>query len=117
MKKLLEVLQYGETDIRFNTDIDVEKNPDQLMTITSSLLFAMVTKLWGGNERSVIAIIRALAIADLAASINPDDMLKQLKDSALVMREIFEKAKVELEKNGGKVMVFGPGISPSQTKC
>ena len=28
MKKNLEVLQYGETDIRFNTDVDPAKDPE-----------------------------------------------------------------------------------------
>ena len=39
MKKILEVLQYGEFDIRFNTDIDVMKNPAlaQHITIKSAL--------------------------------------------------------------------------------
>lgn len=28
MKKILEVLQYGDIDLRFNTDIDVFKHPE-----------------------------------------------------------------------------------------
>ncbi len=70
MKKILEVLQDGDIDIRFNTDLDPVKHPNVIPNVITRTAFAMVTKLWGGNEAAVLAMIRALAIADLAVSVN-----------------------------------------------
>ena len=49
MKKILEVLQYGETDFRFNTDIDPVKNPKVIPDILTGITFSMATRLWGGK--------------------------------------------------------------------
>ena len=65
MKKILEVLRYGENDIRFHTDLDPTKAPGIIPETTTELAIAMMTTLWGGNELAVLAMIRALAIADL----------------------------------------------------
>lgn len=54
----------------------------------------MVTRLWGGNETAVLAMIRALAIADLAVSVN----------------------RKQMERNGEKVIRFAPGVTPSSFK-
>ena len=85
MKKILEVLQYGDTDIRFNTDIDVRKNPNAVMDILSRVAFAMTTSLWGGNEMSVLAMIRTLSIADLAVSVNREEMIHQLDETSAML--------------------------------
>ena len=65
MKKILEVLRYGENDIRFRTDIDPLKDPNVIHETVIELAMAMMTTLWGGNEQAVLAMIRALSIADL----------------------------------------------------
>ena len=59
MKKILEVLRYGENDIRFNTDIDPLKDPEIIHPTVTELAMAMMTTLWGGNEQAVLAMIRA----------------------------------------------------------
>ena len=79
MKKLLEVYQYGD-EIRFSTDIDVLQNPDVIADIQAKATFSMATKLWGGKEASVIAIIRALAIADLTLCVNRKEVIEMLDD-------------------------------------
>ena len=56
MKKILEVLQDGSGLLRFNTDIDVTKNPQMALDITQSAIISMATTLWGGNEISVLAM-------------------------------------------------------------
>lgn len=116
MKKILEVLQYGEMDIRFNTDIDVNKNPEAVLDIVSKVAFSMATKLWGGNELSVLAMIRALSIADLALSINRKEMIKELDRSSETMARTMKMAAEEFRRNGGKLMTFGPGIMPGKTR-
>jgi len=116
MKKILEVLWYGENDVRFNTDIDVIKNPDVMFDINRDVLFSMLTRLWGGNELSVLAVIRALAIADLAASINTDEMVKMLSESAHFMKEVLQDARRMFEKNGGTIVTFAPGVKPGSSK-
>lgn len=115
MKKILEVLQYGEMDIRFNTDIDVAKNPQRVMEIVTKTAFTMMTKLWGGNEMSVIAMIRALAIADLSVSENRKQMIKQLDEASEDMANSVALARKEMEKRGG-VTTFNPSVKPHPTK-
>ena len=116
MKKLLEVLQYGENEIRFNTEFDVHKNVEALPMIVLGAAMSMTTKLWGGNEMSVLAVIRALCIADLAVSVNRKDMIRQLDEESEMMSKIYFEAVDEFRKGGGTVMAFGPGVTPSKTK-
>lgn len=113
MKKILEVLQYGEADIRFNTDIEIMKRPELASEIAAWTLFAMVTKLWGGNEQSVIAMIRALAIADIAASINPDEMAEMLLEAGKDLRCCLDDANRMAHENGIKIVTFNPLVKPS----
>lgn len=116
MKKILEVLQYGEFDFRFNTDIDVSRRPEIISDIASKLSFCMATKLWGGNEQSVLAVIRALAIADLSLCVNRKSMLRELARSSDMLARVFQEAKREFERHGGKVLTFGPEITPGKIK-
>ena len=116
MKKILEVHQYSDTDIRFNTDIDVSKNSEIVLDIVAKVIFAMSTKLWGGNELSVLAMVRALSIADLSISVNRKEMIKQLDESSRIMAKNFQQTLEEMKKAGGKVMTFGPGVMPGSMK-
>lgn len=115
MKKLLEVSQYGDLDIRFDTDVDIEKNPQQGFELSASAAIAMATKLWGGNERSVIAVIRSLAIADLAVSVNRKQMIRMLEEGADQMADFLNKMKSEAESSGIIMQVFPPGVKKPET--
>ena len=108
MKKVLEVLQYGENEIRFNTDFDVRKDPRVALDVTAKALMAMVTTLWGGNETSVIAMIRALSIADLAASVNMEEMVEMLKESAYSMKRSMTEAEMEMKRSGVNLTKYCP---------
>ena len=116
MKKILEVLQYSDTDLRFNTDVEVRKNPNIVPETVGRAALTMVTKLWGGNEQSVLAMIRALAIADLAVSVNRKEMIRYLDEASADMARAMVQARKEFEKNGGKIATFPPGIMPSNIK-
>ncbi len=116
MKKILEVLQYKEGDIRFNTDFDPEKNPEELICIISQVMLAMSTTLWGGNETNVLAMIRALAIADLGLSVNRQEMIRQLDLDSANFARIFRISMEAVEKSGGKVTFFDPCAKPSKTR-
>ncbi|MBO4428219.1 MAG: hypothetical protein J5771_07045 [Bacteroidales bacterium] len=116
MKKIIEVLQYGANDIRFKTDFDVEKDPQSVLDVALLATMSMMTSLWGGNETSVVAIIRALAIADLAASVNPDKMLEEMGKAAAGIAKSIQEAKEQFEKSGGRITTFAPGIQPGKTK-
>ena len=116
MKNILEVLLNGDIDIRFNTDFDPVKHPDVIPDVISRTAFAMMTRLWGGNELAVLAMIRALAVADLAVSVNRKELIRHLdEESAALARSILE-AKREFERKGGKMMVFPPNVKPSSIK-
>ena len=88
MKKILEVLRYGENDIRFHTDINPAKDPEIIHETVTELAMAMMTTLWGGNEQAVLAMLE-----------------RSLHD----VREAFEES-------GGKLMVFGPGFAPPKKR-
>ena len=112
MKKILEVLLYGDNDLRFNTDLDRSDLRDFIPTLASTAAITMVTKLWGGKEPYVLAAIRALSIADLAVSVNRKEMIRQLDECSEMLVRSFQEAKAQLEKNGGKVITFAPGVNP-----
>ena len=116
MKKILEVLQYGDFDIRFNTDIDVIRNPEAVQEVIAKSALAMTTTLWGGNEQSVLAMIRALSIADLGASVNRKQMIGFLDDSSRICALSLKEWREMMERKGNKVQVFPPNVKPSGTK-
>ena len=116
MKKILEVLRYGENDIRFNTDIDPLKDPEIIHQTVTELAMAMMTTLWGGNEQAVLAMIRALAISDLGVSVNRRQMVAFLNDASEVLADSLRAARKAFEKSGGKVMMFGPGVAPPKSR-
>ena len=115
MKKILEVLRYGENDIRFRTDIDPLQNPDTVHETVTELALAMMTTLWGGNEQAVLAMVRALAIADLGVSVNRRQMIGFLDDASGLLEASIRDARKAFEQSGGKVMVFGPGVAPPKS--
>lgn len=116
MKKILEVLQYGDNDIRFKTDLEVEKNPQMVLELTSKFAWAMLTSLWGGNERSVLAVLRSLGIADLAVSVNRKEMVRFLDESSEMMARGIQEAQQRMEQEGIKITTFGPGVQPSKMR-
>ena len=116
MKKILEVLRYGENDIRFHTDIDPSKDPTIIQQTLTELALAMMTTLWGGNEQAVLAMVRALAIADLGVSVNRRQMFRFLDDASAVLEDSLRAARKAFEETGGTVMVFGPGVTPPKKR-
>lgn len=112
MKKILEVLSYGDNDLRFNTELDQAQLKKIIPSLASAALFTMVTKLWGGKEAAVLAVIRSLALADLAASVNREEMIHILDEGSRHLAESLQEARREFERNGGKIISFGPGVNP-----
>lgn len=115
MKKILEILQYGETDIRFKTDLKPTEKPDTIPGLIGAVSFSMMTSLWGGNELDILAIIRALAIADLAVSVNREEMISMMDQDSAIFARILQEAHQEFRKNGGKAIQFAPFIQPGKT--
>ena len=116
MKIILEVLRYGENDIRFHTDIDPLKDPEIIHRTVTELAMAMMTTLWGGNEQAVLAMIRALAISDLGVSVNRRQMVGFLNEASEILEASLRDARKAFEQAGGKVMVFGPGVAPPKSR-
>ncbi len=108
MKKILEVLECSNGELKFNTDVDVIKDPESIIDITGKAIYHMATKLWGGNEHSVIAMIRAMFIADMALSPDRDIICKGLAKESKVMYEIYRQSISQF----GKVQTFPPGYGP-----
>ena len=116
MKKILEILQYGETDIRFHTDLKPSEKPDTIPGLVSTAAFSMMTSLWGGNELDILAVIRALAIADLAVSVNRKEMIKMIDQDSKFFADLLREARQSFERDGGKVVTFAPFIQPGKSK-
>ena len=116
MKTILEVLRYGNGDIIFKTDVDPLKNPDEVNNVLIQTMMSMATKLWGGNEQAVLAMIRVLSIADLALSVNRKEMIRWLDRESGNLYKAFQDASAAFKKEGGKIMTFGPGVMPPKTK-
>ena len=115
MKKILEVLQDGDGELKFNTDLDVQENPMVIMDLTVNAMLSMTTKLWGGNEQTVIAVIRALFVADMAISVDRKIVLKGLVKESERMGNQFVKMMKDLQTRG-KAMAFPPDISAPSSK-
>ena len=115
MKKILEVLQSEDGLLRFNTDLDARKDPMAIMDLTVSAMFSMASKLWGGNEQTVIAVIRSLFVADMAISVDRKIVLEGLGKESEVMGEQFMKMIKTLQTQG-KATSFPPGVRPSSSK-
>ena len=115
MKKILEVLQNAEGELKFNTDLDMQKDPLAIMDLTVNAMFSMATKLWGGNEQTVIAVIRSLFVADMAISTDRKTVLKGLGYEAEKMGDEFIKMMKTLQDQG-KAMSFPPGVQPPMSK-
>ena len=115
MKKILEVLECSNGELKFYTDVDVKKNPTAVMDVASSAVFTMATKLWGGQEDSVIAVIRALFVADMTLSVDRNVIMQGLGQEAERMSEVFNDMMNQLVK-AGKAQTFGPGIKPPSGK-
>ena len=116
MKTVLEVLQNGDGEIRFNTDFDFQKKPAELINIMAGAAIAMTTTLWSGNEVSVIAAIRALSVADLSVCVNRKDMVKHLDEESANLANSLQQAKKHFEEMGHTIAVFPPGVVPGKTR-
>lgn len=116
MKRILEVLRYGENDIRFRTDIDPLKDPNIIPKTVTEVAMAMMTSLWGGNEQAVLAMVRALSIADLGVSVNRSQMIGFLDEASEGLATSLQEAREAFEKSGGKVTVFPPGVAPPKSR-
>ena len=115
MKKILEVLQFGDGDIRFSTDFHAENNPDSITDIMTGAAAAMTTTLWGGNEASVMAVIRALCVADLACSINRKEMIDFLDQMSEDLQESMAQARYIMERAGYSIHVYPPTVKPTSS--
>ena len=116
MKKLIEVIEKENGDISFDTDL-TKNDLSEIPVFAGLFAFNMLTRLWGDNELMVLAVIRNLAVADLAVSTNRKEMVAFLdqasKDTAEQVFAVIEKMK----RDGAKVTYFNPGVMPSGKNC
>ena len=105
MKKIIEVLEYGENDIRFNTDIDVTKNPQALLDLIPKLMFSMSSSLFGKKEINVYSVIRSLISADFALSNNRKEMIKMLDEQTKALSKSFRETLNIMQKQGKAAVI------------
>lgn len=96
-KKILEVVRTEDGKIKFDTDYNVHKDPLFSLELIPEIEFWMSTDLWGGNEMSVLAVLRALTIADLALCKNRKKMIHDLDLASENSAKIFNMAMKEME--------------------
>jgi len=105
----------ADGEITFDTDIDITKGVKIIPDIAVKSAFAMITQLWGGKETSILAMLRALSVADMAVSINRDQMIDRLREEAQTLCQCIEDSKREMMSRGIKVYTFSPQ-SPKANK-
>lgn len=103
-------------EFKFKTDIDVKNNLDEIPILAPSFAWAMMTSLWGGNEISVLAVIRALAIADLGVSVNRKEMVQMLDGASEMIAETVRDFHDQMRKRGFDVQIFPPTVTPPDTR-
>ena len=108
-KTILKVVK-DDTGIRFETDANPLKNTNEIHETVIEVAMAMVTTLWGGNEQAVLAMIRALAVADLGVSVNRKQMVGFLDEASEQLADSILQARQEFQESGGKVVIFAPGV-------
>ena len=114
MKKVLEILQYGDMDIRFDTDIKITER--DITELLPKISFNMATRLWGGNEQTVLAVIRLLAIADLSLCSNREFLIRQMDENSEMLARSMQEARKQFVEGGGKIIQFPPEIMPKDIK-
>ena len=112
MKTLINVTIDENDVVAFKTDL-TEKDIPNLPVLSGVLTFNMMTRLWGGNEKMVLAAIRNLAIADLAASANRKQMVKMLDQASEDTAEMMFATMDKMKKDGVNYHMFAPGVKPS----
>lgn len=100
MKTLLEVVEQNDGMIAFRTGIDLAKQPELIPELTIRIAFCMMTRLWGGNETTVLALIRSLALADLSLSTNRKEMIKLMDDNSASLADAVRKTVKAMERSG-----------------
>lgn len=105
MRRLIEVVFDDKGDVEFKTDLN-EKDIPVLPFLAAQLCINMVTRLWDGNERMVPAAISSLAIADLAASVNRQEMIAFLDESSSDVSDMISEFFDQNHKNWMPVQSF-----------
>lgn len=105
MKKIIEVVEYADQDIRFKTDLDVARNPQLVLDLLPKLMFSMSSTLLGHNEINIFAVIRALIAADLAISVNRREMIKMLDEQTKALSKSFRETMDIMQKQGKAAVI------------
>ena len=109
METILKITRDGD-NVNFTTDLDPVSNPELIHDVIIQTAMAMMTTLWGGNEHAVLAMIRAIAVADLGVSVNRQEMVAFLDDASRVLADSLADARAAFVQNGGKITTFAPGV-------
>lgn len=114
MKKILEVLEYSNTDIRFKTDLDFMQKPQEVMGLIPKLMMSMSAKLFGKEEANIFAVIRALIVSDLALSNNRKQLLKHLDLDSKASGAAFRETMDMMIKAGKATWIPNGSSSPGK---
>ena len=112
MRNLLIVTENEKGEINFDTDL-TKNDLSEIPVLAGMFAFNMLTRLWGGNELMVLAVIRNLALADLAVSTNRKEMLNFLDQASKYTAEQVFALIEKMKEDGVEVKLFNPGIKPS----
>ena len=115
MKKIIEVLDYGDNGIRFHTDLDVTKNPQIILDLIPKLMLSMSSSLIGKNEINVFAAIRSLSAADLAISNNRKEMINMLDEQTKALSKTFHDTIEAMQKEGKATIIPAGKIASKMT--
>ena len=109
METILKITR-DDKGLNFDTDLDPVSNPELIHDVIIQTAMAMMTTLWGGNEQAVLAMIRAIAVADLGVSVNREQMVSFLDDASKALAGSLADARNAFVQNGGTITTFAPGV-------
>lgn len=113
MRKLIEVFEKDNCEICFKTDLKMT-DISELPILAGRVAFSMMTRLWGGNEEIILAVIRNLAIADLAVCYNRKEIISFLDKASSETSMLLKETLEDMRKHGCQFTEYAPGVGPQK---
>lgn len=101
-KKILEVTMNEKGLLDFKSDLDLRKRSDLLILeqLVPMTAFSIETSLFGTQEQSVTAALRALSLGEICINRNPQTIIKEMGRVADVMVKAIAATNAEMVKKG-----------------
>ena len=110
MKTILEVLQEGDTTIRFTTDVSFPLSNDDAIQMISLLMMSFSSTLFGKQEQNVTTAIRLVSLSEMALSGTIDQDVNLFRRQAKEMNKIFLQTMEMMKRRSKGETTTVPGF-------